>query len=248
MFGLVLLHSYKTTNKPNKRGANRRVTQNKRSGGKRSNQNVSRGMPNQTRDPSMIMGLNDMADYRRSSSVPVNIPKTFNGNLHWFKRQTSAVINSNTSTESVANFTFTLASLPDFADFTALFDQYCIVRVDLKFMPQTTENNSTADPGNLYTVIDHDDSAGLSSAQANEYESLVVTNCTKGQIRTVYPRVALAAYSGVFTSFANQRAWIDVASTGVIHYGLKTVQSVSTTNVYKYTVEIVYYLAFRDVR
>jgi len=205
-------------------------------------------MPNQTRDPSFTMGLRDMADYRASRAVPNGIPRSFNGNLHWFKRQTSININGNTTTDSSANFTFILSNLPDYTDFTALFDQYCIIRVDLKFMPQTTENNSTATPGSLLTVVDHDDSASITSSQSYEYESLVATNCTKGQIRTVYPRVAIATYSGAFTSFANQRAWIDCGSPGVIHYGLKTVQTASTTNIYAYTVEVVYYLCFRDVR
>lgn len=113
---------------------------------------------------------------------------------------------------------FTLASLPDSTEFTTLFDQYRLLQVVVRFVPLTTGPYMSP----LFTVIDYDDSTTPTGiASLLEYMTLETTQSGSFCIRAFNPRFATAAYSGVFTSFAQSRGWVDVASPSVQYYGIK---------------------------
>jgi len=86
----------------------------------------------------------------------------------------------------------------------------------------------------LYVITDFDDSATPSTISS----LLSYSNCTAvspGQEhrRIFKPRIAMAAYAGTFTSYANMPAstWIDAASPAVEHYGLKIgIEQCTSTN------------------
>jgi hypothetical protein len=107
------------------------------------------------------------------------------------------------------------------------FDQYRYKAVRVSIRPQqnavglTTNSTTTVVP--LYCVIDYDDDAALGSIGAAEaYSNCVVLEPGQSLSRTFKPRIAMAAYSGAFTSYANMEPqWIDAASNGVRHYGIK---------------------------
>jgi hypothetical protein len=108
-----------------------------------------------------------------------------------------------------------------------VWDQY---RIDAVRMTITAQNNavglvtnSTTALTALYTVIDYDNSTNLGSiATARQYSNCAVLEPGKSLIRTFQPRVAIGAYSGAFTSFANMTPpWIDCSSASVNHYGIK---------------------------
>jgi len=62
------------------------------------------------------------------------------------------------------------------------------------------------------------------------------------------PHIATAAYSGVFTSFKNEPStWIDVASPGVQHYGLKVAADVTSTNSVAIKMFVRVWVQFRNV-
>jgi len=118
----------------------------------------------------------------------------------------------------------TLSLLPDFTDFTNLFDAYRFECVRVTFTP--VQNNVLSEASRLYTVIDYDDANALATASsAQEYSTVMVSTVdnTSAVTRSFRPKFATAAYSGVFTSFAqsSRNQWIDVASTTVPNYGLK---------------------------
>jgi len=83
--------------------------------------------------------------------------------------------------------------------------------------------NSTTSLVPIYCVIDYDDASALSSAaNASAYTNCVVMNPGESCERVFQPRMALAAYAGAFTSYANVGPqWIDAASNAVQHYGVK---------------------------
>lgn len=148
----------------------------------------------------------------------------------------------NISYFSMSTF-FTLDMLPDYADFTQLFDQYKILKVKFKLTPYSTfgpmqSGVGTANNQSLgvmqHQYVDYDDATALAASSTGinsmrqflSYRSRnLLGRPTKRSFR---PRMALAAYaSGAFTSYANQKSmWIDANSPTVQHYGLKTIWEV----------------------
>jgi hypothetical protein len=120
----------------------------------------------------------------------------------------------------------------DFTSLAAVFDQYRITELEVTFVPEgnqsliaSTSGTYTGAVGCLYTVIDYDDSATLTAPSiALAYENCIQTETYEVNRRCFKPRIAVGAYSGSFTSFANQKAqWIDCSSSSVQHYGIKYV-------------------------
>jgi len=167
---------------------------------------------------------------------------------------TLAAIAQSSSVGSTLQINFTLAnSVNDSASYTTIFDQYRIVAAEVTLTPRITEANQVSPypAGYIYTVLDYDDATPLvSTAAAQNYSSCIATPVTEAVRRCVKPRIAVAAYSGAFTSFANLAdQWIDAASTGVIHYGIKCIMDVGTASALcTYDLEQTVVVQFRSQR
>jgi len=168
----------------------------------------------------------------------------------------STIVSSNAGAVLGA-FNFQLSDTDNNANFTALYDQYRIVAVSARFRPMYTaqplQNTAAVTSPVLYTVLDYDDSnAPASIAALREYQSCKETRYDENHIRNLKPRIAMAAYAGAFTSFANVSSqWIDAASPSVQHYAIKygvpaTTGAQAVEQVW--TVECDYFLEFRQVR
>jgi len=145
----------------------------------------------------------------------------------------------------------TLATLPDYTDFTNLFDAYRIDCVKATFTP--IQQNSLSFAARFYSVIDYDDSNPLASlGAALEYDSVMVSTIdnTSCVTRTFRPKFAVAAYSGVFTSFAqsSRNQWVDVASATVPFYGLKWIIEPDSAVKAVYRLDVVVCLRLKAVR
>lgn len=162
---------------------------------------------------------------------------------------TPVTITSSTLATTYGNVNFILNLLDQYTSFTAVFDQYRFRMVEVVFRPRVIPVSAATNTGLLATVIDFDDSTNLASfAQAEDYENVMVGKGDESQRRTLIPHAALAAYSGVFTSFANvQNQWLDAASAGVIHYGIKTAWT-ATDVAYTTDITVRYWIEFRNVR
>lgn len=141
------------------------------------------------------------------------------------KYQGSTVVQA-ANAVSVVSFNFQVNSLANVGSWAAIFDQYRIDAAMIEFVPrQNSRLVSVAGdiPGELFTVLDYDDSTTLSSAAtAEQYPTCQIVPCWDGVVRYVVPRVAVAAYSGAFSSYGNVPSlWIDAASLTVQHYGVK---------------------------
>jgi len=125
--------------------------------------------------------------------------------------------------------TFTLDSLPNYTDFTNLYDEYRIKAVKVYFVPKQNSNTQGASAAysevpTLVSAIDYDDAtAPTTVAKMMEYDTTRIHGCAdKSYTRIFKPNVSLAAYSGAFTSYAQREdQWLDSDSAGVKHYGLK---------------------------
>lgn len=130
----------------------------------------------------------------------------------------SIITSSTLEVDTPINILF--SNLGNSASYAAVFDTYRILQVTVEFFPQSTP---TISQPSVYTVIDYDDSAASTISALQRYDTLQVVPMGTYFQRTFNPRIATAAYSGVFTSFAQSKSsWIDMASTSVIHYGIKT--------------------------
>jgi len=151
---------------------------------------------------------------------------------------------------------FQLNYLDQYTSYTAIYDQYRIDKVDVTFWPQFRAN-SMAQTGAvvplIYVVVDLDDaSAPTSIGFLEQYQNCVVRNDERAFTVSFQPHVALAAYRGGFTGFANAgNQWIDSASPDIAHYGIKlgiTPQNTSVSQYQQWTITTRLHVSFRNVR
>jgi len=174
------------------------------------------------------MQLKQIASYEQSQQrifkASEDVPRLIisAGKVHTFTRSFQASnLSISTTIDLVGSVEIHLSDFPGPTDFTSLFDMYRIAQVTVKFTPSIN-----ASRGRLITAIDYDDaSTAFVLNDLEQYATLWEAEPDTYVIRTFNPRIAVAAYaSTVFTSFSNQKAsWIDSASPGVSHYGLKYV-------------------------
>jgi len=164
------------------------------------------------------------------------------------------------SVNSYFSMAFSLQDLSQAATLTALFDQYRIDKVVVKFVPQAQALNvmNVASPNNsvpaLYAVLDFDDATALTSlAAATQYDNVQIVPYGEGLDITVWPSNTPALYaSGAFSGYEVQKAqWVDCANTAVGHYGIKglvtSLLALSTSNVV-WDIYSKYYVSFRNTR
>jgi hypothetical protein len=152
------------------------------------------------------------------------------------------------------SFIFQLSLATKYADFVNVFDQYRINCAELTFVPRANEALSSTGQtasllGTMYLVPDFDDGTNLTSeAQALAYNEPVIKRLDLPWKVSIVPRLALAAYTGTFTGYANlPPQWLDTANATVQHYGVKVLVNATATVQY-IDVYVKLSLSFRAVR
>lgn len=179
------------------------------------------------------------------------------------------MVGNNTAPTTYGSFAlyFTLGDLPDYNEFTTLFDRYKIVAVKVSILPYAnmagtanavTGGNSFSVGGMWHIITDYDDASVPTPSDTGvnylrEYTNYKCQSILKPIRRTIKPRIAMATYaSGAFSSYANMKSqWIDSNSPSVQHYGIKAVCEINNTaNVcYVYfKCEYTMYLEAKDLR
>lgn len=157
---------------------------------------------------------------------------------------------------------FELADLAQVASWAAVFDQYRIEEVHFRLTTRSnavstfTNSAATEDVPFLLFVIDRDDSSALGSLNAMyEYDNIVQIPGTSNLDIILQPSVTPALYaSGAFSGYGVEKSnelWLDVANTGVAHYGIKFGLSpldVATTAKWTWDIMAWYKVSFRNVR
>jgi len=195
------------------------------------------------RGPSLWPGKNDLKVYRFVQKAPL---------------QSITVLSGNSS--AGGGMFFALDALTQYASFQAVFDQYRIAKVKVEFLPRggvsqfVTSSNLMSlpgPPGNLITAVDFEDATAETPPALLTYQSAVLKPGYAKQVRVFAPRVALGAYSGAFTSYANAKSqWIDAKSPSVQHYGCKWSFDYGTniaTNWVVFDILVTYFVEFRSV-
>jgi len=118
-------------------------------------------------------------------------------------------------------FSFKLSDFATYTSYTALFDQYRIDQIELWLEPMN-DSTTTVTTG-LVSCIDLDDaSTPASIGECSQRPGALAGTTLTGRYHKWRPHVAVAEYSGAFTSFGNEPSgWIDSNSPAVQHYGVK---------------------------
>lgn len=166
-------------------------------------------------------------------------------------------------------YDFKLTDITNYAELTSLYDEYCISKVVMKFMPKMgavgqiqsgagagTYNPQTSALKPLITAIDYDDAtAPASRAELLEYGTARMTLPSQICTRTVTPHIAIQTYKTAVSSGYSSKAhqWVDCADNNIPHYGIKWQVESETANgagapLYLYDIICTYYVKFRGTR
>jgi len=141
-----------------------------------------------------------------------------------------STITSNSTAENFGSYAFTLTGFPGSASPIATFDSYRIVYLSVNFVPFGISAAANATLGQFTTAIDYADATPVTQSQLLQNDTSMVVQTGQFFERRFQPRTAVAAYSGAFTSYAqDENSWIDTTSPAVQYYGLKFSQSTSST-------------------
>jgi hypothetical protein len=159
----------------------------------------------------------------------------------------TALYSTSTITTVVAGTAFVLTNFAEYANYIALFDQYRFDELEIWLEPQSSQSTVFSNMGQMATTIDLDDANTPSSYNSVVgRQQVVITDGGVGHYHRWKPHMAVAVYSGAFTSFQNAPAdWIDCASSSVQHYGLKF-SSLPTSAVINYNLTVRGKLSFRS--
>jgi len=158
--------------------------------------------------------------------------------------------------DSFVALAFQLNDLPDYTEFTNLFDQYAIIGVQVQLSPRinTPGNGGLASNCMVYGIIDCSDiTLPASLLQFKESQTIREWSTTTMQNRRWNikhsPRIAVGAYAGAFSGYAAPTlTWIDAQSPNVQHYGIKLAVPAGASGVSNpmvYDLEFKYHIACR---
>ena len=121
---------------------------------------------------------------------------------------------------SLLAYVFRLDTLPDYTDFTRLFDMYRITKVEIDWVPEYTELTDAALVSNAVNVrfnstVDLTDaSAPASVDEILQYQQLLSSGITKPHKRVWQPTFLMGGYVPC-------SCWLPTSAPSERHYGLK---------------------------
>lgn len=154
----------------------------------------------------------------------------------------------------MAAFSFNLTAVGgNLSAFQQLYDQYKIKKIVYKIIPKfsqamTDQNNII----NLSTCIDYDDTVPPASpAEVYQYQTCKMTRGNAIHTRTFNPCVNFIVDGGTTAGNSIKTSpWIDMANPLVPHRGIKIgIEALPIgSNPLDYDIEVIYSLAFKNVR
>lgn len=190
--------------------------------------------------------VSQLFDYRGTRPQPTNgvsLEQSIQVELSY--ASIGAVSSSGTSGIPVYGArSFAVSDFTGAASLLSVFDQYRIDQIECWIEGQNPYANVNVPE--LFSAVDLDD-AGAPTAlgQIQDHQGAIVSGGAAGHYHKFRPHVAVAVYSGAFTSFSNSPStWIDSASPNVQHYGLKFA-TVSGGNALLFNVVVRAVISFR---
>lgn len=174
-------------------------------------------------------------------------------NVYHFKRKFFLIdaIVVNSGVDDKRGIGFALQNLPNFTDFTNLYDMYRINKVVYKIIPKYTQQTITALTNNvqqIHSVLDYDDiTAPGTISDLTQYQNHKMTRGNQIHTRVIVPKV-LNTTAGLNTAPKSYQ-WLDCDNTGIVHRGLKLYIPApgSAGLTLSYDVEATFYVSFKHV-
>ena len=158
--------------------------------------------------------------------------------------------------ETLGVLKFNLDDIPGYSDLAAVFDQYKIDKVMLRFVPNGTQQAMTPAPVQrsvLYTAFDPNDATAASTLnELIQYQNCSMTPYLEEYKRVVYPRVAVNssdAEGQVTLSAAG--TWCATNQKDVDWYGLKwgvSANGYALTYVQSWNIHAQFYMSFKNIK
>lgn len=125
------------------------------------------------------------------------------------------------SVPTFASQYFTMSNFGGASAFLSVFDQYRFDQIEA--WVETTSAQGTTSLPEIATCVDLDDANLPTTYQSvADHQQALIGNGMAARYHKWKPHRAIAAFSGAFTSYANEPAdWCDSASPNIQHYGLK---------------------------
>lgn len=162
---------------------------------------------------------------------------------------------TSTTQDNLNVYIASLSQVPNFSDFSALYDQYKILKIKFELMPSFSE--VPANPtvgyqlGQVISHLDYDSDTAHSVQLALQYQNVKITQGNRVHKRIyrpmVKPLIAGITGSPAILTGVSRSMWLDCAQTITPHYGLQFAFPQTTVQV-SYSARITYYMAFKNVR
>lgn len=154
--------------------------------------------------------------------------------------------------QTLGGYQFSLNDVPNYTEFTNLYDMYKINGVKLTFIPQQDANTSLSPVNNaianarFFSAIDYNDANPPASVdELREYKTAKWTSILRPHVRYIHkPKI-------FDTSGYSISPWMATTSPSVNYFGLKvaiepTEATITTTFTYK--IEAKFYMEFKNVK
>lgn len=166
------------------------------------------------------------------------------------------------TTDCFESYAFCLADVPNVASLAALFDQYRIEEIQLRFRSRSpglfVANSASPNYScpNLLAVVDRDDAAAATTIlELQQYDNCQQISTQDSLDIILKPSITPSVFSGgAFSGYAVEESgemWLDVANTSIPHYGVKIgITSLVATSTQKidWDVYAVYKVSFLNLR
>lgn len=127
---------------------------------------------------------------------------------------------------NASSFSFQLADCTEATNLAALYDEYKICGIRIDVIPRGNVfdlKGGDLTSGVIYEVVDYDDANALIDADAAVQFGTCRTQKLTSRFRRFFkPKILGMTYqSATTTAYAPKRGWVDMAYTGIPHYGWK---------------------------
>lgn len=183
-------------------------------------------------------------------------PRLSSLKVHHFKRTFALTQIQGAITDTLGAYTFRLDQLPNYTEFTNLYDSYRINKIVIKFVP-TANSANVGDTNNLltqfHTVLDFNDGGAPASLNAlYEYGNWRMTRGSQIHTRVFTPStmgVVSDVSAGGVAGAPKYKQWINTSEADVYHFGLKYCAAAQVTALdINWTPYVSFYLSCKSVK
>jgi len=146
------------------------------------------------------------------------------------------VITSSSAAEGLYAFSFALSDVPDYLNYVAVWDVFCIKEIMLTFIPVTLQSAPSTGPAYAFAYVapDFDDATTpANSTSMLSYATVAVLGPREKYSCKFPPRIDVATTTSAAASVNGvmnvRNAWLDCSSPSVPHYGVKVAVTQSTS-------------------